>query len=220
MCNILQAVCAGKLYSGCFVQANNVPSPHALFRDSTIETYFTPHPQFCPRLGGQFTPALPALPRPTPPRLALLTLTSNGFARSADTGAGLALALFVIASNTSYTTSAYNMTGFASYLYVPYHDVVGGTQSVPAFLSVTVLLCLFHSALATVLALPMFFIMGIDGPPLVFPTFVAGVSMWVLGVFGFITLVMGLDTLVSSCLTSRIMHADELTARRNQQPVS
>jgi len=149
----------------------------------------------------------------------LLTLTSNGFARSADTGAGLALALFVVASNTSYAASAYNMTGFASYLFVPYHDVVDGTQSVLAFLSVTVLLSLFHVALATTLSLPMFFIMGIDGPPLIFPAFVAGVSLWVLGVFGFIVLLMGLDTLVNSCLTSRILHADELTARRHQQPV-
>jgi len=138
---------------------------------------------------------------------------------SADTGAGLALALLVVSSNTAYTASAFNVTGFTSYLFVPYHDVVDGTQSVLAFLSVTVLLSLFHVALATTLSLPMFFIMGIDGPPLIFPAFVAGVSLWVLGVFGFIVLLMGLDTLVNSCLTSRILHADELTARRHQQPV-
>ena len=175
--------------------------------------------------GGVLRPARPSRPTALPltplfSRLALLTLTSNGFGNSADTGAGLALALLVVSSNTAYTASAYNVTGFTSYLFVPYHDVLEGTQSVLAFVCLVVITSLFHVTLVTAMSLSMFYTMGLGGPPLMLPTFAVGVFLWVLGVFGFITLIMGLETLFNSCCTGRIMHTDEITARRHQLPVS
>lgn len=152
--------------------------------------------------------------------LALFTLTTDGFDHAADSGAGLALALWVVASHTAYNISAYNVAGFSSYLFVPYHDVLEGTQSLPAFVGLVVLVSLFHTALVTTMSLSMFFTIGIDGPPLMLPTFVAGVSLWVFGVFGFIALIMGLETLFSSCRTRIIFHSNEQTFRRLEHPVS
>lgn len=152
-------------------------------------------------------------------RLALFTLTTNGFGHSADSGAGLALALWLVASHTACSISAYNVTDFSSYLFVPYHDVLKGTQSAHAFVSVVVLASLFHTTLVTVMLLSMFYTIGIEGPPML-PTFVAGVSLWVFGVFGFIALIMGLETLCNSCRTRSVFHANEHNFRLQQHPVS
>ena len=201
-------------------------SRHSLLLESVTE--MRPHLRHSVSPLGSVKCLLAPSPRPadcvtshiSSSRLALLTLTSNGFGNSADTGAGLALALLVVSSNTAYTASAYNVTGFSSYLFMPYHDVLEGTQSVLAFVCLVLITSLFHVALVTAMSLSMFYTMGIGGGPLMLPTFVVGVFLWVLGVFGFITLIMGLETLFNSCSTGRIMHADEITARRHQLPVS
>ena len=126
----------------------------------------------------------------------------------------------MVASHTAYNISAYNVTGFSSYLFVPYHDVLEGTQSVHAFVWLVVLASLFHTALVTTMSLSMFYTIGISGPPLMLPTFVAGVTLWVFGVFGFIALIMGLETLFNSCRTRSIFHTSETNFRMQQHPVS
>lgn len=152
-------------------------------------------------------------------RLVLFALTSNGFTKVAGSGSGLALALYLIISQTGMSVSAYNVTGFTSYLFMPYHDVIEGFQSVHGYLSLVVLMSLLHAALITALTLIMYFIVGIDGPPLTLPTFIAGVLLWALGLFGIIALIMGLETLFNSFRTGRTLHADEITFRHQQHPV-
>lgn len=154
-------------------------------------------------------------------RLLVFTAVSPGFAGAADTGPGLALALWVVLFNTASAVTAFNVTGFTLYHFVPYFDVLEGGQSLPAYMTVVAAVSLYHLIPVLVMACSMYFSIGIGGSSLLFPVYLAGISLWTLEVFGFIALVMGLESFLYSVFTDRIFHlGGKAGLQKFQHPVS
>ncbi|CAM9750666.1 unnamed protein product [Ectocarpus sp. 12 AP-2014] len=151
--------------------------------------------------------------------LAGFVTVSPAFSGAVATGPGLALVLWVIAFQMGQAVAAFNSTGFTLYLFVPYFDVLEGVLPLPVYIALVVVASIFHVLLAVLVAVIMFFTIGIQGPPLLFPTYLAGVSLWACGLFGLVALVMGLETLLHSIFTDRNFHSIETTLRRAQHPV-
>ena len=89
----------------------------------------------------------------------------------------MALVLWVVSFNTASSVTAFSVTGFTRYLFVPYFDVLEGVQSLPAYMALVVSASAFHLLPIMGIASAMFFAVGIEGPPLLFPTYTAGVLL-------------------------------------------
>lgn len=65
----------------------------------------------------------------------------------------------------------------------------------------------------------MYYFVGVEGPPLLLPTYLAGVFLLAFGIFGIVTLITGLESLLQSVFTDRAFFSDEIALQGVQHPV-
>lgn len=83
----------------------------------------------------------------------------------------------MVTFNTAYTVTAYAVTGFIKYFFIPYFDVLDGTQSLSAYMALVVSASALHLLPIVLITSSMFFAVGIEGPPSMFPIYTAGILM-------------------------------------------